>query len=205
MMLLFALLGGCAVASSVTMLYAARQRAQRTRASAEGSAPGEPPPPSAKAASPYAALPLALGDVVAAGGEERWLAGGVICREAGRVVGALFVAPEGAELVGVGVLAPPTRSIDWLTPIVLDSPAEPPSTIEIGEVIYTRRQRRPVQLERVGAQAPAVGPEGMLALYAARARDVAWVLTSAGQTFAFRGQRVDEGGYDRMGSGGGEV
>jgi hypothetical protein len=172
----------------------------------EGAPPNRPAPkparkPAGAAPSPFASLPLALGDVVSSGAEERWLAGAVVAREGGRVVGALFLAPEGAVHKAVAVFAPPRKDIWWMSPASLASPNEPPATIEIDGVALARKGRLPVTLERLGQGAPHVGEEGLWAVYD-RGRDVALVVASGGQAHAWSGIRLEEEEYDRLGGGG---
>jgi hypothetical protein len=153
--------------------------------------------------SPFATLPLALGDVVSlsSGVEERWLAGALVARENGQVIGALFLAPEGATLKSVAAFAPPRRDLYWMSPAALTSPDEPPATIELGGVALQRKGRLPVALERLGQGAPKVGPEGIWAMYE-RGRDVALVVVSQGEAHAWVGTRLEEEEYDRLGGGG---
>ena len=150
---------------------------------------------------PYATLPLALGDVVSAGVEERWLAGAIVAREGERVIGALFLAPEGMVNKAVAVFAPPRKDIWWLSPTELASPSEPPATIEVGGVAMQRKGRLPVTLERLGQGAPSLGQEGLWAAYE-RGREVAMVIASQGKAHAWSGVRLDEEEYDRLGGGG---
>jgi hypothetical protein len=152
-------------------------------------------------ASPFATLPLALGDVVSSGSEERWLAGAVVAREDGRVVGALFLAPEGVVEKAIAVFAPPRKDIWWMSPVPLDSPGEPPATIEIRGVAMPRKGRLPVALERLGQGTPDLGDDGLWAIYDL-GRDVALVIASHGKIHAWSGARLDEDEYDRLGGGG---
>lgn len=156
----------------------------------------------AEPAPPFASLPLSLGDVVSVDREERWLAGALVLRDAGRVVAALFVAPEGAQLRAVAAFAPPDRSLAWLAPAHVDSPEEPPATIEIGGRLLRRRRRLPVAIERLGQGAPRVGDVGVFAIYDGGGRDVAVVITSGATVSSWVGTRHDEGEWDRLGAGG---
>jgi hypothetical protein len=151
--------------------------------------------------SAFANLPLALGDVVSSGAEERWLAGAVVAREGGRVIGALFLAPEGVVHKAVAVFAPPRKDIWWMSPVEVACPDEPPTTIELGGVAMPRKGRVPVVLDRVGQGAPQVGEDGIWAAYDS-GRDVAIVITSHGRAYAWSGTRLDEHEYDRLGGGG---
>jgi hypothetical protein len=173
----------------------------------------KPPPPAEKkpvkkgkpepVVSPFANLPLALGDVVSlsSGVEERWLAGALVARENGKVIGALFLAPEGSTIKAVAAFAPPRRELYWMSPAELASPDEPPATIELGGIPLQRKGRLPVTLEKLGQGAPNVGPEGIWAVYD-RGRDVAVVVVSDGKAHAWVGTRLEEEEYDRLGGGG---
>jgi hypothetical protein len=165
------------------------------------------PPPPVKAApkkpagSPFATLPLALGDVVSSVHEERWLAGAIVAREGGQVIAALFLAPEGTKQHAVAVFAPPRRDVWWMAPTDLVSPAEPPATVELAGVALQRKARLPVTLERLGQGAPDVGEDGLWAVYG-HGRDVAVVIASLGKAHAWVGVRLEEGEYARLGGGG---
>jgi hypothetical protein len=150
--------------------------------------------------SAFDGLPLAVGDVVLGDGEERWLAGALVARESGRVIGALFVAPEGAVQHGVAAFAAPRREVFWLAPAAVDATGEPPATLELRGVVLRRRGRLPVSFERFGTGAPRI-EEGIWAEYEAGGRDVALVVTGGGACFAFAGARLEEGDYDRLGAG----
>lgn len=147
-------------------------------------------------------LPLSLGDVIVSGTEERWLAGGLIAREKGRVISALFLAPEGASTRAVAVFALPRTEIFWLDPADVDVPSEPPATIEIAGAMLTRRGRLPVSIERVGQGAPRVGESVLWASYEGSGREVAIVLGGEGRAHAWTGRRLDADEYERFGSGG---
>lgn len=150
----------------------------------------------------FESLPLALGDVVVADREERWLAGGVVAREGDKVVAALFFAPEGAAIKVVAAFARPRRDVLWLSPARVDSPAEPPASVEIDGVAMTRRGRLPVVLSRHGQGVPSLGETGILAEYEGGADEVAVLLTSEGRALAWSGRKLEEDAYDRLGSGG---
>jgi hypothetical protein len=158
-------------------------------------------------------LPLAIGDVVSvsadapgtaavgAGSRERWLTGALVAREGSTLVAALFFAPEGSMVECVAVFSGPRREIAWLSSAPAELGAEPPSTLEIGGKILERRSRVPVTLERVGRNVPRLGEGATLAEYAS-GREVALVLRAEGGALALVGVRLDEGEYERMGSGG---
>jgi hypothetical protein len=206
MSLLFLLAMSAAAAASAGYFAARRRKAAGLHDDdepdpVEPKKDGSAAPKKKKKIDPFAELPFALGDVVVGDGE-RWLAGAVLAREGDRVIGALFVAPEGAQQLGVAAFAAPRRDVFWLAPADVDSPGEPPATLEIGGIALRREGRLPVMFERVGQGAPLVGEEGMWAVYDGGGRDVALVLTSSGKTFAYVGLRLDEGQYDRLGAAG---
>lgn len=156
----------------------------------------------AREAEALTGLPVTLGDVIVAGTEERWLAGALVAREKGRVVSALFLAPEGATTRAVAAFALPKAEIFWLDPVDVVSPAEPPATLELGGAMLTRRGRLPVAVERLGQGAPSVGDAALWATYEGGGREVAVVLVSDGRALAWMGRRLDADEYDRLGSGG---
>ncbi|MCC6553329.1 MAG: hypothetical protein IT372_09960 [Polyangiaceae bacterium] len=192
-----------AVAASVGYL-ASRRRGGEEEAARGGEAARkhEPVKKQEPARSPFEGLPLKLGDVVSAGGEERWLAGAIVARERDEVVAVLFLAPEGAALGAVAVFAPPRKDIYWMAPAEVESPAEPPATLEIGGAAMRRRGRLPVALERLGQGAPRVGEEGVVASYEGGPSEVAMVLGSEGKVYAWAGRRIEDGEYERLGEGG---
>ena len=150
----------------------------------------------------FEGLPLSLGDVVIADREERWLAGGVLAKEGDKVVAAIFFAPEGVLLTTVAAFPRPRREVLWLVPARVDSPSEPPASIEIDGATMTRRGRLPVTLSTHGQGVPSFAKAGILAEYDGSTDDVAVLLTSGGRAFAWRGRKLEEGAYDRLGSGG---
>lgn len=150
----------------------------------------------------FEGLPLSLGDVVVAEGEERWLAGALLAREGDKVVAAVFFAPEGSGTRAVVAFARPRRDILWLAPARVDSPVEPPASCEIDGAPMTRRGRLPVVLMRHGQGVPSVADDGILAEYEGGADEIGVLLTSGGRAYAWSGRRLGEGEYDRLGSGG---
>jgi hypothetical protein len=181
------------------------RRALPKRGGGGRAAPPSDPKKDAKGAPEAEALtglPLTLGDVIVAGTEERWLAGALVAREKGRVVSALFLAPEGATTRAVVAFALPKTEIFWLDPTDVVSPAEPPATLELAGAMLTRRSRLPVVVERLGQGAPRVGDAVLWATYEGGGREVAVVLVSEGRALAWMGRRLDADEYDRLGSGG---
>ena len=191
-----------AVAASVGYLASRRKPAEGD----DGDDDAPPPDPQAERreqeARAFDGLPLKLGDVVSAGPDERWLAGALVARERGQVVTVLFLAPEGAAQGAVAVFAPPRQDIYWLSPAAVESPDEPPATLEIGGVPMRRRGRLPVSLERMGQGAPRVGEAGILATYEGGPTDVAVVVGSEGRAHAWSDRRIEGGDYERLGAGG---
>jgi hypothetical protein len=189
-----------AVAASIGYLSARRSHGEEN--AGDGARPA-PPPRHDGSGGVLAELPLALGDVVMAGDEERWLSGAIVAQESGdHLVAVIFVAPEGAQLGAVVVFPPPRRDIDWLAPASVDSPGEPPATLEIAGTTMQRRGRLPAALRRIGQGAPPIGEAGIVAMYDGGGSDVAVVLGSAGHVHAWAGRRIDEDGYERLGGGG---
>ena len=154
-----------------------------------------------KARKTFAGLPLSLGDVVSDGHEERWLAGALVAREQGRVLSALFLAPEGAKLSAVAVFAAPRKDIYWMDPAELDVTDEPPATIELAGIAFRRKARLPVTIERLGQGAPSIGEEAIWGVYDGGPAEVAVVLVSEGRVHAWQGRKLDEDRYDRLGEG----
>ncbi|MRG95022.1 hypothetical protein [Polyangium spumosum] len=189
-----------AVAASLG--YLASRRRER-EAPDEGKALDDKkkPPRALKApapADPLAGLTLALGDVVSAEGDERWLSGAIVAREQA-LAAVIFVAPEGLAHHVVVLFPGDARRVLWLSPASVDTPPEPPGTLEIRGMAMQRRSRLPVMFERLGQGTPMVGASGILATYEAGGREVALVVTSEGKTLAWAGRRLDEDEYDRMG------
>jgi hypothetical protein len=149
----------------------------------------------------FAGLPLSLGDVVSDHHEERWLAGALVAREGGRVISALFLAPEGAKLSAVAVFAAPRKEIYWMDPAELDVTDEPPATIELAGIAFRRKARLPVTIERLGQGAPSIGEEAIWGVYDGGPAEVAVVLVSDGRVYAWQGRKLDEDRYDRLGEG----
>jgi hypothetical protein len=210
--LLLATLAAAALVASASggYIFASMRRPKPSKEGAGGDKGkgGDAPPPGGRARGDekrdFEGLPLALGDVVVAEGEERWLAGGLLAREGDRVVAALFLAPEGSRTKAVVAFARPRRDILWLAPARVDSPAEPPASCEIDGSPMTRRGRLPVSLSRHGQGMPALGEAGILAEYEGGADEVAVLVTSEGKALAWSGRRLAPGDYDRLGSGGEE-
>jgi hypothetical protein len=149
----------------------------------------------------FAGLPLSLGDVVSDHHDERWLAGALVAREQGRVIAALFLAPEGAKLSAVAVFAAPRKDIYWMDPAPLDVTDEPSATIELAGIAFRRKARLPVTIERLGQGAPSVGEEAIWGVYDGGPGEVAVVLVSDGRVYAWQGRKLDEDRYDRLGEG----
>jgi hypothetical protein len=193
---------------------ASSQRAPSQKGSPRKGAPRgaspETPSPSTQATSASsssslpatARLPVDLGDVVSFDREERWLAGAILARDGGNVVGVLFLAPEGARVEAVAAFPAPRRELYWLSQVDLESGMEPPTSAEFAGVVMQRRARVPVSLARLGQGAPHVGEAGIWAEYEAAAGARAVLIRTARGTFAWSGAHCDEGEWDRMGRGG---
>lgn len=163
-------------------------------------APGKPKASQPSEPSPFDGLPLGLGDVVSAQGEERWLCGVLLAKEGDKIVGALFLAPEGAQTKAVYVFAPPKRDILWLSPIQVAASGEPPATLEMESALMTRRARFPVAIERMGQGTPSIGSSALWALYEGTTGRAAIVIADGPAVFAYWGERLEPSQYDRMGS-----
>jgi hypothetical protein len=196
-LLLVATLSAIAVVSTG---YLARARVRRDRRSVP--ARRQPDRSARKDDLPLDDLPVALGDVVSFDGTERWLSGALIASERGRVIAALWVAPEGAAQHAVAAFPAPDRSLFWLQPAAVSSPEEPPATIDLNGVAMRRRRRLPVTLVRIGQGAPDVGDTGMLATYDGTGRDVAVLIAGRGRVLAWAGRKLDPDEYERLGTGG---
>lgn len=212
----FTLIMAVTAAVAATMGYMAARRkgddGEEQEEERKEAPPKDGPPKSVKKAEPkpraaadpkaaFAGMPFTLGDVVSAEHEERWLAGALVAREDGRVLAALFLAPEGKKLSAVAAFAPPRREIFWMEPTELTSPEEPPATIELGGLAMRRKGRLPVSIERLGQGAPAIAEEAIWAAYEGGGRDVAVVIVSEGRAHAWVGKRLDAEEYDRLGEG----
>jgi len=160
-------------------------------------APVEEPRPAADLAK----LALSLGDVVSYERDERWLAGSLVARDGSEMVGALFFAPEGSRHEVVAAFPAPRREIFWMSAVAFESGTEPPTSVELGGGILQRKARIPVAFTRAGQGSPDVGDSGMWAEYGAAGGARAVIVRTSGGTYAFVGQGLAEGEYDRMGKG----
>ncbi|WP_437601630.1 hypothetical protein [Sorangium sp. So ce590] len=195
------LLAAAAAAVAVTVGYMAARR-EREASGEDGGENERAAPAASPEGAPWDELPFALGDVVLAGIEERWLSGAIVARERGEIVAAVFLAPEGAAQGAVAAFPAPRREILWLAPAAVDSPEEPPATLEIAGMTLRRRARLPAALERLGQGAPSLGHAGIIALYEGGGHDAAVVIASEGRIHAWAGRRIEDGGYERLGGGG---
>lgn len=141
-----------------------------------------------------------LGDVLTREtGEEAWLAGGAVLSEE-IPVAVLFVAPDAGHDIALYVRPRPRQSLFWLEP--LDPSAvlvggEPPSSVEEGGIRFDRARRLPLRVKRIGAGAPDIGDEVMVAEYASAGAERLVVLKATNGTIrAYRGLELDEGAYD---------
>ncbi|WP_437579267.1 hypothetical protein [Sorangium sp. So ce887] len=196
-----ALLAAAAAAVAATVGFMAARR-EREAAGEDGGEKERAAPAASPEDAPWDELPFALGDVVLAGIEERWLSGAIVARERGEIVAAVFLAPEGAAQGAVAAFPAPRREILWLAPAAVDSPEEPPATLEIAGMTLRRRARLPAALERLGQGAPSLGHAGIIALYEGGGDDAAVVIASEGRIHAWAGRRIEDGGYERLGGGG---
>ena len=155
------------------------------------------------AADLFAEMPCALGDVVMRGGDEAWLAGGIVFIE-DHPVSALFVAPEAGTDRAVYVRARPSGELYWLSPVPageLTIGSEPPTSLEHGTVRFDRLRRLPVKVQRAGSGAPDVGDQVIVAEYASSGFERLVVVTGAGTAHAWVGSVLEEGMYEILPSG----
>jgi hypothetical protein len=163
--------------------------------------PPEPKPaPRPKAAKlDFEAFPCKLGDVVMrAGGDEAWLAGGLVFSEE-LPVAVLFIAPDAGGDRALYVKPSPSPSIAWLAPLDKDAlqlSGEPPSALEVASDRFDRVRRLPLRVVRIGSGAPDVGDSAIVAEYACSSGAVLVVVASHGAAKAWRGTVLESGTYD---------
>ncbi|MBI4705614.1 MAG: hypothetical protein HY744_31360 [Deltaproteobacteria bacterium] len=187
LVLVAALVAGAAAATTLVRRAWARQRG------GSGSSPAAPP-------GSFAELPLAPGDIVQVGAQERWLRAAVVASEGTAVRCAIFFAPEAGHATAVVAFARPRRELLWFEAREAQLPASPPSRLELGRLLLDRVALLPVELRRYGPEAPQVGPSGKLALYAGAGTEAAAVLVSGQVVRLWVGRRIEPGGYDRLGN-----
>lgn len=209
----FLVFAACAaVAAASAGLVAAR----RARRDGEASPPTPPSPVAAPPPEPaLAGLPLGVGDVVSVevddpsrgGGigrahSERWLEGALVLKEAGELVGAVFVAPEGARQEAVVAFGAPRKDIGWLSAVALEVSGEPPTSLEIEGTVMRRKRRLFVEVERRGRGAPQLSGGAVFAEYEATGRAIGIVLVAGSSgVHAWHGARYEPGQYDHWGKG----
>lgn len=189
----------CAAAAAAAGVLSGRRRAAGgAETEAAKAAPPPPPPP-----RPFAndAVAFDIGDVVSAGGEERWLAGALSLRDGDYLVAALFFAPEGKRNDAICAFSSPRREILWLTPHPVEIGAEPPSSLELDGIVMRRRARVPVGVSRHAQDTPDVGEQAIFAEYEAGGGAVGVVLRSHHVALGWVGRRIDDGAFERMGKG----
>ncbi len=152
-------------------------------------------------------FPCKLGDVVLrAGGDEAWLAGGLVFSE-DLPVAVLYIAPDAGGDRALYVKPSPQPSLTWLSPLAEGTvliTGEPPSAIEQGGDRFDRVRRLPLRVTRIGSGAPDVGDSAIVAEYTTAAGDVLLVLASSGTSRAWRGSPLEEGTYDVLPNGEGD-
>ena len=155
-------------------------------------------------------LPCTLGDVVVlAHGEEAWLTGAVVFRErapqedhagdAGRTVGALFLATERGPERAVYARPAPLLSLEWLWAVTdgsVSMGADLPSSVEIEGERFQRSRRLPLDLICVGTGAPDLGPSGTVGEYEGGAGATLLVIIGAQTTRVWRGRRLEGGMFE---------
>ena len=172
-----------------------------------------PEPPKKPKKSPsredlFADMPCKLGDVVMrTGGDEAWLAGGVVFVE-DHPVSVLFVAPDAGKDRALYTRPRPSGELYWLEPLSpgeITVGAEPPTSLEHASIRYERLRRLPVKVERVGSGAPDVGEQVIVAEYASSGFERMVVVTGAGTARVWAGTVLEEGMFDVLPSGKGTL
>jgi hypothetical protein len=149
-------------------------------------------------------FPCKLGDVVTcAGGEEAWLAGGLVFLEQ-VPVSVLFIAPEAGGDRALYARPLPNASLSWLAPVpagALLVGAEPPTSLEHDGSRFERARRLPVRVERIGSGAPDVGVEVIVGEYVGGSGERLIVVVGAGAARAWRGSLLEDGMYEVLAAG----
>lgn len=173
---------------------------------AETKAP-EAPKPAVKKADPSISLdgfPCQLGDVVTRpGGDEAWLAGGIVFSE-DVAVSVLFIAPDAGHDRAIYVRKEADSPYFWLKPVdakSLVSASEPPSALEHEGVRFERKRRLPLRARRIGSGAPDVGDEVLVAEYGSPGTERMLVVQHAGHARVWHGDMLESSMIDVLPSG----
>jgi hypothetical protein len=154
---------------------------------------------------PFAALPIALGDVVEHAGETRWLRSALVLRAGGRTEGVILLAREEGRELAVVELAPPARAVYWVEAAPGETWTAPPSRLEIAGALLDRRVLLPVHVERhgdgeEGLAHAELGDEATLATYEGALGCAAVLLVSPRAARLWNGRRVEPGRYEILGA-----
>lgn len=140
-----------------------------------------------------------LGDVlVRSNGEEAWCSSAIVLSE-NAPVAVLFVAPNRGQDIFVFATAPPDAELVWLAPWTAERMAggvDPPPTLDVGDVRYERRRRRPLRLAAFGPGAPDLGEVAIVAEYTGMGAERLIFFKGASRTLAFRGSALDASTYE---------
>jgi hypothetical protein len=148
-------------------------------------------------------LPFAcqLGDVIVrSSGEEAWLAGCVVFEEVSPAL-CLFFAPEAGQDISILARPEPSRDLVWLLPVsgaMLFPGTDPPSALEYQGVRYERERRLPLSARRLGAGAPDLGAQAVVADYRSAGFERLLVVVASGVVRTYVGQLLEPGMYDHL-------
>ena len=174
-------------------------------AAAPAAAPAAPGPPAPSPTSDaLEGFPCQLGDVLTRpGGDEAWLAGGLVLSE-DVPVAVLFIAPDAGHDRAIYARRETDAPFLWLKPVdpgALVSLAEPPSSIEHEGVRFERRRRLPLSARRIGTGAPDVGSSVIVAEYASPGTERMLVVQHDGRARVWHGDMLEPGMVDVLPSG----
>jgi hypothetical protein len=170
----------------------------RTTTPAGATPPGEPE------GDGLHGFPCQLGDVLTRpGGDEAWLAGGVVFSE-DVPVAVLFIAPDAGHDRAIYVRREADAPFLWMKPVEERSfvaAQEPPSAIEHEGVRFERRRRLPLRAKRIGTGAPDLGDEVLVAEYVSPGTERMIVVHHGGRARAFHGDLLEATMVDVLPSG----
>jgi hypothetical protein len=139
-----------------------------------------------------------LGDVVMRTmGDEAWLAGALVFEEDAPTL-ILFFAPEAGQDTSLLARPLPSEELVWYLPVesTLFPGTEPPSVVEHEGTRFERERRLPLSIRRIGAGAPDLGAQAVVAEYRASGFERLLVVVAASRVLLFRGQLLEPGMYD---------
>ncbi len=177
-----------------------------------GEAAKEPAPQAAAPPAPAASVagaelegfPCQLGDVITRpGGDEAWLAGGVVFSE-DVAVAVLYIAPDAGHDRAIYVRREADAPYFWLRPVdakSLAAPAEPPSALEHEGVRFERRRRLPLTARRIGTGAPDLDGDVVVAEYGSPGVERMLVIQQGGKVRVWHGDMLEPAMIDVLPSG----